>query len=195
MAWINYEYLKEKKMSPEDFLVLQTIKQNKSEDRADDIEYLCQKADLFYLEEEGLVEYIKGTKKDSKYKKMRLSKKGQTVLDDLETPGIIEDDVRLYEWLKAEYESSDRVVGNRKKTKSYIAYFRSHSQINRNKLAFLCQTFLSDDSQMKYSQKLEYMFFKPPNVYSTRFDLEESRLYKYYVANKEAFDKEFEKLN
>ncbi|MEX0596342.1 MAG: hypothetical protein WD512_07560 [Candidatus Paceibacterota bacterium] len=191
MAWINYEYLKEKKMSPEDFLILQTIKQNKSEDRCKEVEYLCDKADLFYLEEEGLVEYIKGKKDETKYQKIRLTKKGQSVLDDLGTAGVIEEDIQMYNWLGGIYKKQGKELGNKSKGKRMLAQFRAESGITKNHLAFLCKAFLNDEIAYKYSQRLEYLFFKAPGAFNTRFDLGESKLWRYYEERKEYFENKF----
>ena len=86
------------------------------------------------------------------------------------------------------------MIGNRKKTKLYIALFRVNSQISKNKLAHLIYTFITDEKEMEYSQKLEYLFFKPSHMYQSKFDIEQSRLYQYYLKHKEVFDKQFENL-
>jgi hypothetical protein len=193
--YVNFEVLNKSDLEPEDIILLTACRQNRTEDLGKYIEDKFGKPKLWILEQKGFIEYIKGAKKDTEFDKVRMTKKGQEFIDTIETPGVTEDDIKLYEWLEAEYKSSGRVIGNRKKTKMYISLFRAHSRIERNRLAFLCDTFLNDEDQMKYSQKLEYMFFKPSGAYNTRFDIEESRLYKYYLAHQEAFDKEFEKLD
>lgn len=195
MSYTNFEILEKSDLEAEDLILLSACRQNRTEELGSIIEERFGKQKLWILEQKGFIEYIKGKKGQSDYDKVRITTKGQDFLDDVETPGVTDDDLKLYEWLEAEYKSSGRIIGNRKKTKLYISLFRAHSQIDRNRLAFLCDMFLQDDEKMKYSQKLEFMFFKPANVFTTRFDLEESRLYKYYLENKEAFDKEFEKLD
>jgi hypothetical protein len=195
MAWINYEYLKQKKMSVYDFMILQTIKQNKYEDREKDIEKICDKCDIFYLEEEGLVEYIKGKKSDSQYKKMRLTSKGESILDDISTAGVLEEDVTMYNWLAKVYKKEGKELGNMAKGKRMLAQFRAESGITKNHLAYLCKEFLNDEEAYKWSQKLEYLFFKAPSAYSTRFDLGESKLYQYYLKNKELFDNKFKRID
>lgn len=195
MGYTNFEILEKSDLEAEDLILLTACRQNRTEGLGSIIGKRFGKSKLWVLEQKGFIEYIKGKKGQSDFDKVRITSKGQDFLDDVETPGVTNDDLKLYEWLELEYKSSGRIIGNRKKTKLYISLFRVHSQIDRNRLAFLCDTFLRDDDKMKYSQKLEYMFFKPPNVFTSRFDIEESRLYKYYLQHKEAFDKEFEKLD
>jgi hypothetical protein len=195
MAWINFEYLEQKKMSVYDFIILQTIKQNKYEDREKDIEKMCQKVDIFFLEQEGLVDYIKGDKSDSQYKRMRLSKKGDSILDDISTAGVLEEDVTVYNWLAKVYKKEGKELGNMAKGKRMLAQFRAESGISKNHLAYLCKEFLNDEEAYKWSQKLEYLFFKAPSAYSTRFDLGESKLYQYYLRNREKFDNKFKSIN
>jgi hypothetical protein len=48
---------------------------------------------------------------------------------------------------------------------------------------------------MEYNMKLEFAFFKPTNVFQVKFDLDQSRLYAYYIKRKDFFDSKFEKLN
>ena len=121
--------------------------------------------------------------------------KGRDLLGDLETPLVTEDDLRVFEWLEGVYKSSGREVGNRKKTKMYIALFRVHSQIDRNRLGFLINTFLQDESQMEYSRRLEYLLFKPATAFDTRFSLEGSRLYQFFLKHREQLEPLMNKLD
>jgi hypothetical protein len=143
------------------------------------------------LFDKGLVAFVKGKKESTIWQNARLSSKGGDFLDDLETPEIIEEDLVIFEWLKKVYLKRGKEVGNAKRTKNYVALFRVNSGIRGNCLASLAKAFLDDDEQQQWSIKLEYVFFKPPSVYSTRFDLEESKLFKYYSKNKNIFDAQF----
>jgi hypothetical protein len=68
-----------------------------------------------------------------------------------------------------------------------------NSSIHKNNLAFLCKTFIEDPDQFEYSKRLEYLFFKPANLFSVKFDIEGSRLYQYYLKHKTEFDDKFNK--
>src|SRR5690606_13854697 len=95
---------------------------------------LLQDDRLDFFVEQGYVTQIKGGKNDSEISKLRLTKKGNTLLSDCQIPEILEEDLTVFEWLKNMYLSSDKEVGNAKKTKFLIALFRVHSGISKNKL-------------------------------------------------------------
>lgn len=150
--------------------------------------------ELNILIEKGYVKEIKGKKSDSFLQKLRLDSKGRKWLDSLSEAGVEEQDKTIFEWLKNIYQKNEKSIGNGKKTQRHIASFRTESGIEKNKLAFLCQEFIDDESEMEYSHKLENVFFRPVNVYDTKFDINESRLYKYYLKKQVYFDSKFLKL-
>lgn len=185
--YINFKMLKSKELSHSDLVLLQASKQNKVED----LSYVIEKfsdLDIDPLEEKGYLTYIAGKKKDSKASKLRLSKKGVTLLEVLETPEITEEDLVLYDWMHEIYTLDGKLIGNKKRTRIYIAEFRVHSGIERNELAHLLEVFLRDDKNMAYNNKLEFAFFKPANLFQTKFELDQSRLWQYYQSNKELID-------
>ena len=101
----------------------------------------------------------------------------------------------LYDWMAAVYENLGKEIGNKKKTKMFVALFRAHSGIDKNNLASLLDMFVKDEDNMEYNHKLEFAFFKPATVYQVKFELEQSRLYQYYLNYKSFFDNKFEELN
>ena len=182
-------------LSPVDVVNLQLISQNKTENLVDVITDNISLETLDYYQGLEYVTLVKAKNKaDTIQNRIRLSSKGSDLLENLQVPEINDDDLRLYDWLEGIYKAEDKEIGNRKKTKLYIALFRAHSGIDRNKLAFLCKCFMGDASQFEWSRRLEYLFFKPSNAFSVRFDLEQSNLYRYYLKNKTTFDKRFETL-
>ena len=106
-----------------------------------------------------------------------------------------EQDITIFNWLKNIYLKRGKTVGNGKRTQRLIASFRVKSGIELNKLSYLCKTFITDEEQQEYSHKLENVFYKPKTMFATKFVLEDSRLWQYYMKHKTMFDKEFEKLN
>ena len=146
------------------------------------------------LQVDGYIKFIKGNKKQTLIQKMRLDKKGTEFLNSLDEPDVEEQDIKIFDWLSAKYKERDKQIGNGKKTKRLIASFREKSGIEKNHLAFLCHTFISDDDEQEWSFKLEYVFWKPTNVYQTRFVLEDSRLWKYYNKRKDYFDAQFKNI-
>ena len=195
MFYINFKLLEAKGCSLEDFNNLQIIFQNKTEDLQEVLEKRILQSLYDNYEEKGLIKFNKQkNKSESIHNRVRLTPKGSDLLEDLQIPEINEDDISLYNWLENIYTSEEKEIGNRKKTKLYIALFRVSSGIDRHKLTLLCKSFMRDESQFQYSIRLEYLFWKPANVFSTKFDIEQSRLYQYYIKNKRLFDSKFETL-
>lgn len=150
--------------------------------------------DLEFLQKNGFIKFIKGNKNQNEFQRMRLDKKGTKFLNELDEPDVEEQDVKIFDWLSQIYKERDKQIGNGKKTKRLIASFREKSGIEKNELAFLCNTFINDDGEQEYSHKLENVFWKPTNLFQTKFVLEDSRLWKYYSKRKHYFDVEFKKL-
>jgi len=193
--YINFELAKKRGLSPNDVINLQLISQNKTEKLVDVIsEYISLTVLTEYQDKELITLINPKNKRDSIQNRVRLSSKGHDLLEDLQVPEINEDDLMLYNWLEATYKKEGKELGNRKKTKLYIALFRSQSGIDRNKLALLCKAFMNDSSQFEWSKRLEFLFFKPANAFSVKFDIEQSRLYMYYLKHKETFDYKFLKI-
>lgn len=191
--YINIKLLKQKGYNSIDLLFLQLINQNKMEDVSEEIALIYDKV-IDYLPIDDLVYTIKGTKKQNVFQKMRLTRKGKELIDNLTTPDIIEEDITIYEWLKNFYIENDKIIGNKRQIKKGIAGFRAESQITKNKLAFLLKIFLSDEDNMKYNNKLENVFFDNKNLYSKKFYIDSCRLYQYYLKNKYFFDNKFLEL-
>jgi hypothetical protein len=193
--YINFELSKKRGLSPTDVVNLQLISQNKTEKLEGIIFDNIPLRILHSYQEQELVTLVKAkNKSDSIQNRIRLSSKGHDLLEDLQVPEINDDDLMLYSWLEAIYKKEGKELGNRKKTKLYVALFRSHSGIDRNKLALLCKAFMNDTSQFEWSKRLEYLFFKPSNVYAVKFDIEQSKLYQYYLKHKQTFDNKFAKI-
>lgn len=192
--YINTQILNSKELSFTQLILLQLCKQQKFEDHSEVIERGFYPEDIDFLLSRGLMKEIKGTKKQTRFEKLRITDKGEDVLSLVETPEISEEDTLLYKWISDVYLKNGKELGNRKKGLLYLALFRVHSGIDKNKLAFLMKTFLEDENQMSYSNVLQYVFFKPDNIYSTRFDIEGSRLFKYYLNRRDWFDSQFSKL-
>ena len=185
---INFSLLESYGLIPEDVISLQAIFQNKMEDNEHLLELICN---LEKFEKFELVKYVTGTKKSSKFKLVRLSDKGSKILEEIQIPNVNQDDLDLFAWLEDIYKKSGKEVGNAKKTKSLISQFRVNSGIERNHLAYLCNVFIKDEKEMEYSKKLEFLFWKPANLFQVKFDIEQSRLYQYYLKRKEQFDAKF----
>lgn len=193
--YINFNVVKFMGYSPSDVFNLQIIFQNRTESLEELILESVSNDTLMSYSDKGLVTFIKEkNKKDTLANRVRIAPNGSELLSTFQIPEVNEDDLKLYDWLESVYKSENKEIGNRKKTKVFIALFRVNSGIDRNKLAYLCKVFMNDTSQFEWSRVLEYLFFKPANMYSTKFDLEESKLYKYYLRYQDMFDNKFKKL-
>ena len=171
---------------------LLVLKQASKKDVKEDLARLIiSDSDLNYLVENKYVKVIKGKKGDDFFDKLRLDKKGNLFLNSLDEADVLDEDTRIFDWLSEIYKRKDKQIGNGKKTQRLIASFREKSGIEKNKLAFLCDTFIKDDEQQEWSFKLEYVFWKPTNMFQTKFNLDDSRLYKYYLKRKTFFDNKF----
>lgn len=186
--YINFGMLDARGLTAQNLILLQMCKQNKFEDLSGFIEKRFDELDFLLLEERELIEYIKPKKKDdTKYQLARISKKGNELLSDLETPEITEEDLTVWNWLSESYKKAGKQVGNSKKGKLWLAQFRVESGITRNHLVKLCSEFLYDEKCQEYSFRLDYVFFRPANVFTTRFDINESKLWQYYLSREEYF--------
>jgi hypothetical protein len=193
--YVNFDLMCKWGLSPIDVINLQLISQNKTESLE---EVITNNISLEVLDKYQKSEYVSlvkaKNKADTIQNRIRLTSKGSDLLETLQVPEVNEDDLKLYDWLESIYKAEDKEIGNRKKTKLYIALFRAHSGIDRNKLAYLCKSFMNDSSQFEWSKRLEYLFFKPSNAFSVRFDIEQSSLYRYYLKHKTSFDNKFKTL-
>jgi hypothetical protein len=184
--YLNFELLKAKELTTDDFLTLQICHQMVSESL---IQWLPDSSIVEKLVNAEYVEFLKPRKDTPKYALARLSKKGKELLNDLQIPNVIEDDLIVWDWLEKKYKSLGKEVGNRKKGKLWLACFRVHSGFQKNDLVKLCVDFVKDDKNMEYSHRLDYVFFKPDNVFTTKFDLDSSKLWQFYLKNQEYYDR------
>lgn len=185
--YINFNVLEKESISPLSLICLIAVKQKNFiylEDVASgNIE------DLIYKE---YVKNIKVSKKlEGSRQALRITPKGNKLLVDLDTPEIEEEDRVVFEWLKKHYLKLDKEIGNGAKTLRHIRDFRIKSGIDKNNLLILCLAFLRDEDNMQYNNILEYAFYKAPTAFETRFNLEESRLYKYFLKREDYFKSQF----
>lgn len=196
--YINVNILKSKNLSVKDVGLLQVIKQNKFEDCSEWLEGNLPPIIMGNYLEAGLIEFVNPRKKgDSKFKVIRLSKKGSTCLDDIFTPEVEEGDLTMAEYLFDMYlsmsDDPEREIGNRKLVKLYCAQFRRIVGLTLHEMYWLSYYYLQN---LVYTKKLENIFFvKKDNPYGKFKDnIEASRLFQYYEQNKKEVEA-FWKLN
>ena len=140
-----------------------------------------------------LIKHIKQkNKKEHLYTSLRLSDDGKALLSEIEEAEVDENDKKVGEWLINHYKQMDKQVGNSKRLMRHIRDFRLKSGIEKNNLIKVCLDFISDEDNMQYNNILEFAFYKPLTAFQTRFQLEDSRIYKHYLKKEEYFKSIFE---
>lgn len=193
--YINTTILKSKNLSLQEFSVLCLIRQQKFENNTEILESEVNGDVLEKLKALGLVEYVSRKNKAQKELDLiRTSKKGNEWIDDINTADVCEDTLKIYNWVENIYLSTNREIGNKKRTKQFIAQFSKESGITRNHLAYLIQSFINTESEFDWSKKLQFLFFKGESLFSVRFDLHSSRLYQFYLKQENYFLEQFSKI-
>lgn len=186
--YINFNFLSEKNISPQEALILICCNQMRFEDISDHLIVLCRENEenLLSLEDKGYLEFIKGKAKDTIFQRARLSSEGKKIVDNIDIASLTEDDIKVWDWLSNYYKSEGKSVGNAKKGKFWLSQFRLQSGLRENRLVKVCKDFLSSES-FNYSQQLEYLFYKPANAFDTRFSLDGSKLWQFYQYNEKRY--------
>ena len=193
--YINTTILKSKNLSLQEFSVLCLIRQQKFENNTEILEYELNTEVLEKFKDLGLVEYVSRKNKAQKELDLiRTSKKANDWIDDINTADVCEDSLKIYNWVENIYLSTNREIGNKKRTKQFIAQFSKESSITRNHLAYLIQSFINTESEFDWSKKLQFLFFKGESLFSVRFDLHSSRLYQFYLKQENYFLEQFSKI-
>ena len=164
--YINFEYIKQKGILPEDVIKLQLLHQSRVED-------LSRFTNTLSLSETFKVEYTTTLKNGE----LRLSQKGKDLLDNLQIPNLTDDDVKIAAYLINRYKEEDKIICSKNKACKLIAWFRSEVNLTSEELFKLIQHYLNS-LDGEYNKKLEYLFFKPENAYE-KLNLNSSRLYLY----------------
>lgn len=181
--YINYEIMTAKLLSLHDLGVLQLIKQNRIADLSKEIEFEVQGSQILErFSQMGYIESIKGSLKDSLYKRIRTSKLGNDVLESIEIPDVTEGDLKMAEYLFQMYlnhEDEDRVLGNKKAITKYISILRNYLGFSLHQFYYLCEYFLAE---YPFTKKLENIFMDKNKIRYGDFkhNLSDSVLLQFY---------------
>lgn len=185
MNYINTNFLNSSEISWQQVYWLLLIKQG------EEVENMSAVSDLIDLK---MVKLVKAkNKSESDLSRLRLDTEGKKFLEKLGESEISEEHQRVADWMCQIYLDLGKKVGNKTKLTRHIRDFSNITGISRNRLVHLCQELTNDSEQMEFSHVLEFIFWKAPNAFATRFSLENSRLWKYYQDRQGYFDKEWEK--
>lgn len=187
--YINFNYLKEKDLTLKDLLALLIIFNNVNGDACEHI--LGEVPMHLYnkLKEKDLIKHVKSKNKSEPFfASVRLSTKGKETLKLVSVADLEEEDIKLIEYLKTLFKNLDKPIGNEKMIQKLIPWFRVTTQYSRKMIYIATKTFINQEvekSQGKFIPSLENLLWKAPNVFSTKWDLGSSRLYKFIQENKE----------
>ena len=183
MSYINYEVMTSKNLSLYELGVLQLIKQNRIEDLSTEIEFSVTNTEIIKKwSEVGYIEVIKGKKDQSLYQKLRTTKLGNDILDDVGTPEVTEEQLRMRDYLIEMYlnhEDTERVIGNKKSIASYISILQHHLGISIYQFFYLCEYFLAE---YPYTKKLENLFWDKNKHRYKEFknNIQDATIYQFY---------------
>jgi hypothetical protein len=172
--YINFEYLNKQWEYYEfgyiDYLLLVAVAQKEVETFRYEDEVLGER--LNFLVVKG---YIEPLKSKSGYK---VSSKGNNVLRDSQIAEITDRAKQVYISLIKTYEAFNREgkVGNKKRGLRYFANFMSETDFEHDDIILAVEEWLRETPE-QFVNKLDLLVFKPQNVYTTKFKLEESKLY------------------
>ena len=185
---VNIKYLMEKGLSYDDFTNLILIAQNTEPGIHEELIINMSDESLTRLQALDMLSLIKlKRKKDHDFTRLRLSKKGKNVFRNAQIVDYTEADEKLYEHLEALYNRLDKPVGNDVKIKQMIAWFRTETQYPRKMVYFAIKYFLAkheEEQKVKYIPSLENLLWKADNVFATKWNLANSRLYQFINENK-----------
>ena len=188
--YINFELYRKKGLVPEDIYYLVGIKQLDETT----LEWLSSERKVRF-DEMGLLTAIKGKPKQEDCYKVRLSKKGKSLINSLSTDSLVtETEDILYEWLSKYYLEKGKEVGNPNRVKKLLSWFANETNIRKNDLIKLFVDFLNDEYVDEASRVLEFTLFYPKKftvdkgktvAYEAKPDIYDSWLYKHFDKNRE----------
>ena len=204
---MNLDVFFKSKITAENFILLSVIQQNSNGG---------QRERLLELDSDysSVSEYVKFVNRKNKTQTLhdlvRLDKKGSKLLVDLFTYSPSEDTEKIISWIETTYKSMGKFIKNRKEACRRCEFFSKSTGIEKNKLAFLLQTFMQNvynpdihgdnfreakkqNPNLVLSNQVENIFWTPRDIFSKHYSLDNSPLYTFYLDNEEFFDTHFKK--
>jgi len=185
--YLNLKYLEQKGVQLVELVSLQIIKQNRNEDNAEYIDkYINDKIRQSLLDKELIMLLKQKSDKDTFSKKVRVTGKGNELIEFATTPDIEEGDEKMAGYLIEMYLKKDegRTIGNKKNVIMFTAQFRKVLGLSLYEMYWLCDLFISET---KYTQVLEKIFFDSNKHRYGKFinHIEDSKLYQFYQDKEE----------
>lgn len=160
--YINFKELIESDLTIQDIETLVGVRQKEDE-------VILQKDSIDVLLEKGYIERYKNGN-------LKLSSKGQSFLNVIETPGITEEVSNLVSSLVKMYESSDKPTGIIKDVEQRVSWFLHETGFGTKKIEQEVGRYLSESGT--YTMSLSNLIWKPKSVaFSIHMKLSESMLF------------------
>jgi hypothetical protein len=181
--YINYSLLRQLNLSVSFIPILFAANQNRNNDESETLSNEAFTDDLRQLFELGILEQVKAKKKsDTVFNLIRLSTKGKKILEDITTPDVLEEHLKMRDYLISIYlnhEDKERVVGNKKLIAIYISVLQAHLGIDIYRFYYLCEFFLSEHI---FTKKLENIFMDRNKIRYGDFKnhIEDSSIFQFY---------------
>ena len=156
---------------------------------------------LEILESEGYIKFIKTYPKSRPWEGVRLSEMGEKVLKELNQKPLHELSEYTLTYVKKEYErigAEKAWITGGGKLMNYISEFlysrpaEYNERMVRAVITAFCNSFEHGDK--KYLNKMSTLFYKPQNVYATKFSVEDSPLHKFIESNQDLIRHYYKKL-
>lgn len=160
--YINFKELRESDFTIEDIETLVGIRQKEDES-------ILRKDSIDILLERGYIEKFKNGN-------LKLSSKGQSFLNVIETPGLTEEVSSLVSSLVKMYELNDKPTGIIKEVEQRVSWFLHETGFSVEKIKQEVGRYLTDND--KFTMSLSNLIWKPKSVaFSVHMKLSESMLF------------------
>lgn len=147
IKWLNNE-----------FIVLQAIQQKQKDDF-----------------EEKVLESLLA--KELINEKHKITPKGTKLLREVGVLGLTEESKYLTKKLINLYESHGLLIKNKKRVGGLVAWFIGETGYEPRHIYEKVQEYILSVSEKMYVSELGNLFWKAPNVYATKYTLDDSKLY------------------
>lgn len=182
MTTINFKFIIENNINPIDIIFLQACHQNTGHLDS----YISSFIGKGLNVPTSLLHITKG-------KSIRLNKEGRDFLRKIFSPeGQTSSDEVISDYLISVYKKSEdeKILCSKAKLTKLIAWLRGILGIDSKSLLKIIEIYLTDEEASKYNKRLDYLIYKPTSAYGGAMSLSngESRIYDYYLQNRDKID-------
>lgn len=170
---VNFEILKKTHLTDVDFMNLLRINNKYYED--------VNLADVQHLIAQDWLTTIKVKKISNSA--LRLSKKAKQLLKTLQVVGITDEAQQLFTRIVDLYINNghESKIGNRRELIRRISWFLVETNFPQDQVYNLIEDYMLRLNDSTYLTKAENLFWKPANLYASKYTLSQSKLYDMYL--------------